>query len=59
MIDDPGLTFPRYCEHGKLCDDQCDDCDKLQDEESDPAPYCSYGHRTKEQCDCGPIADND
>lgn len=25
----------------------------------DGAPYCSYGHRTKASCDCGPIADNE
>jgi hypothetical protein len=25
----------------------------------DPTPYCSYGHRTKAACDCGPIAAND
>jgi len=25
----------------------------------DPTPYCSYGHMTKVQCDCGPIAEND
>lgn len=27
--------------------------------ESDPARYCSYGHKTKAQCDCGPIAENE
>lgn len=27
--------------------------------ESDPAPYCSYGHATKALCDCGPIAGNE
>lgn len=26
---------------------------------SDPTPYCSYGHRTKASCDCGPIAENE
>jgi hypothetical protein len=31
----------------------CDDCQR------DPAPYCSYGHKTKAQCDCGDIADNE
>jgi hypothetical protein len=25
----------------------------------DDAPYCSYGHRTKESCDCEPIASNE
>lgn len=25
----------------------------------DPAPYCSYGHRSKATCDCGPIAENE
>lgn len=25
----------------------------------DPTPYCSYGHKTKAQCDCGPIAENE
>jgi hypothetical protein len=25
----------------------------------DGAPYCSYGHKTKESCDCGPIASNE
>lgn len=25
----------------------------------DPTPYCSAGHRTKAQCDCGQIADNE
>jgi hypothetical protein len=37
--------------------------DALTDEERDPdydgAPYCSYGHRTRESCDCGPIAENE
>jgi hypothetical protein len=31
----------------------CDGCQR------DPAPYCSYGHRTKAQCDCGDIAENE
>lgn len=26
---------------------------------TDPAPYCSYGHRSKATCDCGPIAENE
>jgi hypothetical protein len=25
----------------------------------DGAPYCSYGHRSAEHCDCEPIADNE
>lgn len=25
----------------------------------DPAPYCSAGHRSRESCDCGPIAENE
>lgn len=25
----------------------------------DPTPWCSYGHRTEADCDCGPIADNE
>lgn len=25
----------------------------------DPTPYCSYGHKTKASCDCGPIAANE
>lgn len=28
-------------------------------EPEDPTPYCSYGHRAKVQCDCGPIAENE
>jgi hypothetical protein len=28
-------------------------------ENYDPTPYCSYGHMTKESCDCGPIAENE
>jgi hypothetical protein len=31
----------------------CDECQR------DPAPYCSFGHKTKAQCDCGDIADNE
>lgn len=27
--------------------------------DDDPTPYCSYGHKTKAQCDCGPIASNE
>jgi hypothetical protein len=27
-------------------------------EVEDPTPWCSYGHRTEADCDCGPIADN-
>lgn len=26
---------------------------------ADPAPYCSYGHKTKADCNCEPIADNE
>ncbi len=26
---------------------------------ADPAPYCSYGHPSRAQCDCGDIASND
>lgn len=29
------------------------------DEQDDPSPYCSYGHRTQASCDCGPIASNE
>lgn len=25
----------------------------------DPSPWCSYGHKTEKECDCGPIAEND
>lgn len=25
----------------------------------DPTPWCSYGHRTQAECDCGPIAENE
>jgi hypothetical protein len=25
----------------------------------DPTPWCSYGHKTEADCDCGPIADNE
>ncbi len=25
----------------------------------DPTPWCSYGHATKAQCDCGDIASNE
>jgi len=28
-------------------------------EDADPTPYCSYGHKTKASCDCGPIASNE
>jgi hypothetical protein len=29
------------------------------EDEADHSPYCSYGHKTKAQCDCGPIAENE
>lgn len=29
------------------------------DVDSDEAPYCSYGHKTKASCDCGQIASNE
>jgi hypothetical protein len=25
----------------------------------DPTPWCSYGHMREQDCDCGPLADND
>jgi hypothetical protein len=25
----------------------------------DPTPWCPYGHRGPEDCDCGPLARND
>ncbi|MDB4893164.1 MAG: hypothetical protein JWL61_5019 [Gemmatimonadetes bacterium] len=25
----------------------------------DPSPWCSYGHMSRKECDCGPIARND
>lgn len=28
-------------------------------EDEDQTPWCSYGHKTKAECDCGPIAEND
>lgn len=31
----------------------------LMTEAFDPAPYCSYGHRSAATCDCGPIAENE
>ena len=31
----------------------------VADPDYDPSPWCSYGHRTEADCDCGPIADND
>lgn len=33
--------------------------DEKNDPDYDPTPYCSYGHATKAQCDCGPIAENE
>lgn len=30
----PWFVAPRYCEHGKLCDDQCDDCDEMERQEA-------------------------
>jgi hypothetical protein len=47
----------RYCkgyvEEGQdFCSVECAD-------NYDPAPYCSYGHKTAKACDCGPIAKND
>jgi len=47
-----------YCE-------RCDQMDEVhgpqcpEHPDYDPTPWCPYGHRTKEQCDCGPLADND
>jgi hypothetical protein len=40
----------------------CEDCleaHRRSDPNYDPSPYCSYGHMTKAQCDCGPIAENE
>ena len=31
----------------------------VADPDYDGSPWCSYGHRTEADCDCGPIADND
>lgn len=31
----------------------------LTDPNYDGAPYCSYGHRCSETCNCGPSADNE
>jgi hypothetical protein len=41
----------RYC---VLAADMAD-----EEVDRDPTPWCSYGHRTRAQCDCGPIADNE
>lgn len=30
----------------------------LADDDYDPTPWCSYGHRTEASCDCGDIAEN-
>ncbi len=32
---------------------------ELIESERDPSPWCSYGHKTAKECDCGPIAAND
>ena len=33
--------------------------DECADDDRDPTPHCSYGHRTAAQCDCGDIAENE
>jgi hypothetical protein len=45
--DEHETTFPMG--------DECPKCAR----EDDPAPYCSYGHRTRESCDCESIAENE
>ncbi len=43
------------CEqYDEPCDSRCP-----ANPEYDPTPYCSYGHRSKAQCDCLPIAENE
>lgn len=47
MIDDPGILFPRYCEHGKLCDDYCEKCEQEEavdytDPQATPAERYPY-----------------
>lgn len=32
---------------------------ELLERDDDPTPWCSYGHKTQKECDCGPIAEND
>jgi hypothetical protein len=50
-------------EHGGC--ERCAEFDEVHDShcpnhpDYDPTPYCSGGHRTVKECDCGPIADND
>ena len=34
-----------------------EDCPECKD--YDPTPWCSYGHKTAKECDCGPIAENE
>jgi hypothetical protein len=53
------LKCERYCcdieGHKEFQDGICIHCGY----EEDPTPWCSYGHKTASDCDCGPIAEND
>lgn len=66
---------PDYCNTGGLSmlqgTEWVDWCDEKSGEDDpyswlaqqgqcvDGAPYCSYGHKTKADCNCPPIADNE
>ncbi len=47
--------------HALFLDRAKDRLQKIDEElaDYDPTPYCSYGHKTKASCDCGPIAENE
>jgi hypothetical protein len=57
------MSYPCVICDELITDDivKCPGCDSenRQRPDYDPTPWCSYGHRSKADCDCGPIADND
>ena len=53
---DPWLVLPRYCEHGKIIDDDCDDCYQA---ETGHYPTCQvYEGTQRGPCDCSVRAGN-
>lgn len=45
---------------GSYCGDRLVTPSRPCERENDPTPWCNYcGARTKKECDCGPLADND
>lgn len=49
-------SFNDYC---RAMDEWTASAWRALDDELDPSPYCSYGHKTQASCDCGPIASNE